>query len=434
VRQALRSSFGASIGIQAINMATGVLLARGLGAEQRGALAAALLWPSILGVIGTLGISEALTFRTARAGRVEQRVVGTGLLLAAGLSLAFVAAGAGLLPLVLGRQSYDTRVSAYFFLLDIPLSIIALTIMGVLNGRQRYAWFHALRVLLVAAALLPLATLAASGQLTVRNAVVAYLAAKLVTLLVAAALLWRSERPVLGWERGIARELVSYGIKSHASGISAQLNQRVDQLAISIFLSPARLGIYVVAATLSSVGWLIGGSVAWVALPAVAALAPGDARTRAARRFVSLTLALTLACCVPLIVFAPQIIELFFGGEFREAANVARILLVAVVVYATNRSIEAILRAVDRPLDAGIAEIIALAVALVALAALLPALGLTGAAMASLIAAVVSAVWMSRRAASALGVPVREIVLPHGDDVRALLDDCRRRAGRAPRN
>jgi O-antigen/teichoic acid export membrane protein len=136
---------------------------------------------------------------------------------------------------------------------------------------------------------------------------------------------------------------------------------------------------------------------------------------------------------VPLIVFAPQVIDLFFGAQFAEAADIARILLVAVVIYATNRSMEAVLRAVDRPLDAGVAEIIALAVALMALAALLPLLGLTGAALASVIAALVSAAWMSRRAASALGVGVREIVLPHPDDVRALLSEGLRRLRRAPR-
>ncbi|MEJ7787375.1 MAG: oligosaccharide flippase family protein [Solirubrobacteraceae bacterium] len=430
----MRASFVASVGIQAINMTTGVLLARGLGAEQRGALAAALLWPSILGVIGTLGIPEAVTFRVARAGRAPDRVVGTGLLLAAGLSVAFLLLGAALLPLVLSRQSYDTRVNAFLFLCDVPLSILALTIMGVLNGRHRYAWFHALRVLLVGSVLLPLALLAATGHLTARNAVLTYLAAKLVTLVAAAALLWLGdERPKLRWEGKTARELMSYGVKSHASGISAPLNQRSDQLLISIFLSPARLGIYVVAGTMSSIGWLIGGSVAWVALPAVAAQPPGAKRTRTARRFVSLTLALTTACCVPLIVFAPQIIDLFFGAEYAEAADISRILLVAVVVFATNRSLEAILRAVDRPLDAGVAEIIALAVTLAALAVLLPTLGLAGAALSSVIAALVSAAWMSRRAARALGVPVREIVLPHRDDVGVVVARARRLVGRGPR-
>lgn len=426
IRRALSLSFLASISINAVNIVTGVLLARSLGLEDRGALAAVLLWPTLLGVIGSLGVPEAMTYHVARKVHQGSRIVGTGLLLAAGQSLIFVAVGAGLLPFVLTRQSDATVTTAYLFLADIPLTVVTLTIMGVLNGRRRYSWFHAIRVMLVACVLGPLIVLAVTGTLTVRTAVYAYLFAKLLTMTATIVLLVRSEPAVVGFRYDTARELLAYGIKSHASGVSTHLNQRFDQLVISIFLSPSRLGIYVVAVSLNGLGFLIGGSVAYVAFPAISALKTPETRMRAARRFVSLTLALSFAVCMPLIVLAPQIVDLLFGAGFHEAGDISRILLVSVVVFSMNRSIEAVLRAVGRPLDAGIAEIIAVTVSLTALAVLLPALGLVGAALSSVLAAAVSGAWMIRRAGRALGIRAHQVAAPPPGDVAAAARYARR--------
>ena len=419
-RRGLKASFLASILIQGINMATGIILARSLGVEDRGALAAALLWGQILGAIATLGIPEAVTFRTARDRRVSPAVVGTGLALVAALSVTAILVAAVVLPFALARQSSSTLLSAYLFLGQVPLTNLILVMMGVLNGRGRYSVFAFLRVLVVAFVLALLATLTITGGLTVRSAVFAYLAAYLAAFLATAWALWRRERPGLRLDRATGRGLLSYGVKSHAGGIATQLNLSFPQLVVSVFLTPRQLGIYVVAVAFNSIGWLIGGSVAYVALPAVAALEEGVERTLAARRFISLTLGASILVAVPLVVLAPQLVDLFFGHSYHAAADVCRVLLLSVVIFATNRSTEAVLRALGRPLDAGLGEIIAIVATLLCLAVLLPLLGLIGAAASALVAALISFAWMTRRAARALGVRAYELVLPTRADLKAL--------------
>jgi O-antigen/teichoic acid export membrane protein len=153
-------------------------------------------------------------------------------------------------------------------------------------------------------------------------------------------------------------------------------------------------------------------------LPAVARLAPGDERTAAARRFIAFTLLISAVLTIPFILFTGRLVTLFFGQSFNGATNVCRVLLVAAVVLSTTRAVAAILKAINRPLDAGIAETLALAVTVAALAALLPTMGIMGAGVASLLAYLVSFGFSIRQAARALGIGSHRLLLPMRADLK----------------
>jgi len=56
---------------------TGILLARTLGPRGRGELAAAILWPTLIMTLGTLGMTEAITYHTARRSASLRALFGT---------------------------------------------------------------------------------------------------------------------------------------------------------------------------------------------------------------------------------------------------------------------------------------------------------------------------------------------------------------------
>jgi O-antigen/teichoic acid export membrane protein len=199
------------------------------------------------------------------------------------------------------------------------------------------------------------------------------------------------------------------------------MNERLDQLVISIFLAPIQLGLYVTAVTMTSLTNLIGQSVATAAFPVVARTADESARRDSVRNFVRLALAGSIAVSVPLLIVAPQLIRFFFKDPYVDAANVARVLIVAAVVLSTNRVLGASLRALGRPLDAGVPEFLALAVTVGGLALLLPLFGIMGAAVVSLLAYGASTGWMLLRVAKALDVPVLSILFVDPRDVRRLV-------------
>ncbi len=414
MRRPLTTSFSVSLGIQAANVVTGILLARTLGLHDRGVLAAVILWPSLLAMVGSLGLPDAVTYYAARGGTPGRTLLGTSLVIAAVESVAMVLVGFLLVPLVLGHFGAGAVPLALVFLAFVPLNLLTLSLMGFLNGRQRFTAFNALRAMVVLLAAGAIVALAVAGSLSPATAAVAYLGANAATLLAAALIVARSGELGFAVSGRTAKDLLSFGLKSQTSSVSSIFNERLDQLVISTLLAPAKLGLYVVALTLTSLIGLVGASVALVALPVLAGLRSVSEQIAHARRLVVLTFGVSTLVAVPMIVFAPQLLELVFGPSFRVVEGPARILLVAAVLLSTSRAFSGILKAIGRPLQAGLADAIALVVTVVTLAMLLPLLGLIGAAISSLLAYGVGLAWMVGRTARALGVRPVLLFLPYG--------------------
>jgi O-antigen/teichoic acid export membrane protein len=252
--------------------------------------------------------------------------------------------------------------------------------------------------------------IAAVHQLSPAIVVGVYLVASVISAAAAIGLAISGPGTRIAFSPSLARALVAYGIKSHTSGVSSMLNERLDQLLISVFLAPAKLGLYVVAVTLTSLTQLVGTSVGLVGLPTVTRLRSQAERRRAASRMIGLTLIGSIVVTVPLILLTPTLIQVVFGAPFVAASDAARILLVAAILLSVTKVLEATLKAVNRPLDAGAAQFAALLVTAAGLAALLPAFGIVGAAVASLLAYGVGAGWCLRRAATALEIAPRVLL------------------------
>lgn len=426
-RGALVVSLGVTGLVQVGNLATGVVLARTLGPADRGGLTAVLLWPSLLAIIGSLGVSDALTFHAARATARVGTLVGTAVALALSMSVVLGVVGLLVEPLVLHRYDSGTVHAAQLLVVTfVPINLLGTFLLGIINGRQRLVAYQLLRGLVTASTVVALIGIDLVQGLTIENAVLGYIAANGLTLLAIAVVLWRTERPRLRVSRRLNRELVRFGVRSHTSNVSVLLNGTLDQLLISIFLASSLLGLYTAAVTVSLVVAMIGLSVAPVALPTIAQLPRGPARSARARTYVAATLTLSALVALPLVLFAGPLIELVFGAPFREAETAARILLVGAVVASVGRALEAVLKAVGRPLDAGLAELTALGGTAVALAVLLPLFGLTGAACASLVGRSASGVLLARQTSRAIGVSPVRLFLPDPHQVGALAAGLRR--------
>ncbi|MEA2370663.1 MAG: hypothetical protein QOH12_1057 [Solirubrobacteraceae bacterium] len=429
-------AFGWSVissgGILFLGIATGVLLARELGPDLRGALAAALLVPSLVAPLGVIGLVEAISFFVARRSAPDGELLGSALALTIASSVVVTGASAGLVALVVGGQSPGTLTSAYLFLVSLPFTMVTLVLAGYVNGHHRFAWTQTLRVSVVLIAAGGLFIAAVFGHLDVRTAVLVYLAANLFTGALAIMMVKSLLNEPLTVKRATARELLAFGGRSFASTIAWRLNERIDQPFIAIFLAPAQLGLYVTAVTLASLALLIGSSIIFVALPVMSGLEDPDERRRLASALIGVTLIASVVLTLPLFVGTGFLLDLFFGHAFAVVAPVARILLVASVVISVNRAIESVLIGIGRPADAAKAELLTLPVTAVGLLVLLPLIGLPGAGWTSLAAYLTAFVLISRRAAKALGTTQRRLLMPGREDLEALVLRRRRSRRRGP--
>jgi O-antigen/teichoic acid export membrane protein len=413
-RRPFTLSLATSAAIQCCNALTGILLARSLGPVGRGELAAVLLLPSLLAAVGSLGLAEAVTYEAATGSSPVKAVVGSGLAIAALQSLVLVGIGAVVASLVHGGQDARIARSTYLFLGYIPLNLVTIYAMGVLNGLQRFFAYHALRLVVIAAVASGLLLLATSRALTLRAAVVTYLTANAVTATGAMIALRRQGALSLAWRRDTIRRLLSFGLRSHTTNIASLLNEQLDQLVISIFLAPAKLGLYVIAVTMTSATTIIGSATSMVVLPVIASLRAPAERVAAATRYVGWVLVGATCIALPMVAFTPLLIRVLFGEQFLAATGVARVLLLAAILLSANRVIGAVLKGVGRPLDAGLAEGLSLVATVAGLMLLLPRLELLGAGLTSFLAYGTSMMWMTSRAARAFDVPPLALLLPWG--------------------
>lgn len=405
------ASFGASALIQLVGVLTGVLLARALGPEARGELAAAVLWFVLLTELLSLGLLQANTYEAARDPSSAGRLAVTSVALSVALGLATIGIAFLLLPITMQGYSAEAIESARLLALSAPLSLGALFLIGVLNGLERFKAFHLMRVLYVLVAAVGLLVVAVTSGLTVRSAILCYVAGNAVTFVAAIGLLANERHGSLLPTAQTARALIGFGARSHTSKVATIMNERLPQVVISIAFGAVDLGLFVVALTLRSVVVLVGQSTALVVLPVIARAESDDERREVSRLLVSVSFLATALVAVPLVTVAPQLIDAFFGSAFAGASDVARVLLLAGVLASTNRVLEGVLQGVGRPLDPGLAEAVALVLTALGLGVFLPTLGLLGAGLASLIAYVVSLAFMLRWTARALELPPASLLI-----------------------
>jgi O-antigen/teichoic acid export membrane protein len=411
VRRPLAITFATSGVIQVLNVLTGVSLARGLGPHARGEVAAILLWVILVASAGQFGIADAVTYYVANDRREARQVIGVALGAGLVLSLGLVAVGAVVVRLTLSHYGSTTLTMGYISLALIPLYVGTSITTSALQGLEAMTSFNVVRALVNIATAVGLLTFYALDALTVSTATWCYIAGYAVPFFVSLAPLQRKGAFGFGFERRMLGRLFAYGIRSQTAFITQTLIQRLDQLLISILLGATSLGIYVVAVTLTSGANLIASTVGLVAFPRVAAIVDGAERLAQARRYLVIATVLSVLLVVPMLLFTPQLLDLFFGHSFVKGTGVCRVLLVASLFLAFTFLLTSLLRGLGRPLDVGIAGVVGLAITVVLLAALLPTMGLMGAAIASLVSYAVTAGLMLARVSDALNVSIAQFVL-----------------------
>jgi O-antigen/teichoic acid export membrane protein len=217
---------------------------------------------------------------------------------------------------------------------------------------------------------------------------------------------------------GLARRIASYGFRAQLGGVMTQLNLRLDFILLTLMTGPAVVGVYAVASKFAELVRILGMALTYVFYPTFAR----EGRTAAAegvRRLAPRAALLTAGVIVPLWVAAGLIIPSFYGSQFDPAVTPARIILLGLVLEGVAGMVAAFLYASGRPGLYSAAVGAGLAVTVVLDLVLIPPFASTGAAIASAVAYLTSALalvaffwWLGRPHRAALWKRER---VPSGD-------------------
>ncbi|MCC2665360.1 MAG: polysaccharide biosynthesis protein [Geminicoccaceae bacterium] len=317
-------------------LATGVLSARLLAPEGRGALAAVLFWPQLLTSIASLSLPSALIFRRGRPDVDPDSVAATGAWLALALAALAALAGSLLLPFLL-RDSGRSLAQLYL-LAFVPFNFLALAMLALDQSDMRFARYNLTRLLPSSVYLLGLLVLWGLDAVSVASLV---WASWLGTALTAIVRLYHSHddlraRPSLSE----ARRLIAFGARLHGAALLAVLLAHADRLIVVTFWDDASLGLYVVALTFANAGLnVVTGSFNTLLLPRLAQAENAQAQRRIMGQTLRYATLLLTAGTAVLLLICPWLLPFMFGHAYGSAVGICLVLLVAYLPTALRQVI-----------------------------------------------------------------------------------------------
>jgi O-antigen/teichoic acid export membrane protein len=420
----ITGTFATKLLLLPMALVTSVVLARALQPAGRGVYATVLTIAELALLVGALGIGKAVTYAAAREPArdrvVEHTAIRLGLVNGVLLSAALVLGALLLLPEIFPEVPPETM------LLAAPLGVLVVVRgvwEGVLRGRQRVIGVNAVALSYAALSLVLVAAIAATVHLDPDLAVLARVGAAAGAAGIAAALVRRTRRGSgrRPFDRRLARGLLLYGVPYAGIALMQNLNYRVDVLLVQGFLSNAEVGVYTVATSTGELLWYLPSAVGFVVFPRVAAAAQADIAAAESAALLRWTVLITAGGAIALAAVARPVIELLYGRPFSPAVDPLMILLPGLVANCWYQVLSGYLmgRQVLWPVVAAALGGLVMNVALNI--ALIPAYGLEGAALASVVSYGLASAITAGVFVRSSGIAARQLLLPSALELRAAM-------------
>jgi len=414
---AMVRSVGTQVLIVLMNIVTGIITARLLGAEGRGVYVAITLWPPLLAMLATAGLNSAVIFRLRRNPASADAVAGAALLMALGGSLVLIVIGAALLPLFLRGYPPATVLFAQLCLAAVTVNATQIVIKQSFAGAGQYWYCNLTHLLPQLFHLLALVAMLMVVTVTARGAALALFVSGAVAVLAVLPKFWRTLRPRFAAIREEFRELRSYSFRAAPSGLVTAFILHSDRLVLIPLLPARELGFYAVAFSFSRVVQFVQPALQSILLSHMSAQGEGAPRVHDVA--CRILLASLTAACVLLWLAGEWLLGFAYGAEFAAANSLFRLLVIEASLGVLAQVSVQLYLARDRPGVVSTIQTLTLATSLALLLTLVPRFGAIGAAAALLTAGVIRWLMLIGGVRGILELPLPRLYL-NGEDWRYL--------------
>ena len=361
---------------------SGVVIARVVGPAVRGEYAAVSAWFGILLALGEVGQSAAVCFYVARDPDQARGYVATSRAMMIATGVPAMVGGLALAPVLAHGIPGLTDAYRVAFCGSV-IAFIGNSYTYSLQARNIERWNLA-RISQPIAYLVLIIMLRVAGALTLDTAVGAVLLSMTVQLCSAYCYCLRSGLAPGRSRRDLVAPLTRYGVTQFASITPTAVNYFLDQLVLSQLVSPADLGRYAIAASVTLAPVPLVAAIGNVAFPRLAAR---RANAVAGRRMpliaVGVSAAVASGVLLPLAAVAYWLIPAVFGPGYSSAVPLLWILTPGGVFLACGLVAGDLLRGLNRPGLVAAAQGAAAIGTVTLLIVLLPSMGVVAAAVAS---------------------------------------------------
>lgn len=380
------SSLGVSILIMALNVVTGTLTARLLGPYGRGELAMAVRWAGLFTMLFTLGLPGAVIYLGKREPE-EQREYFAAYLVAGCLTgIAGWVCGELLLPLILHHQPPAAIRLAQLAMFALPLGVVADGLIGTLQTLGLFSRVLWLRIFNETGTLIVIVGLLFWGRYDVDRYILSTIIWSMSVAIVTFVWVCRALPPRVNALFARMKKLFGVGIQVYGGSLVTVFGSNLDQLVISLFLSPYTLGIYSVCVSIAGlVPSLVNGSIQLFLWPKLMDLYPQARKTHVEGFHAALFYASVSAVAILALVL-PVLIPLVYGHRYAPAIPIGEILIVGGPIIISYGVLTSYLATMGKFNIVTIAEAVGLACGIGTMFPLSHILGGSGAALGLLVA------------------------------------------------
>ncbi len=372
-----------------IGFVPSVLVARWLGPSDRGLLAVIGTTSHVVFILACVGLPMAVLYFASAKSPPSAALLGNSFVYAAALAVVFVVPAWFLRHDLADLLSKHRGATVWVLAaVSIPVTFLDWTTHNQLLGKLRFGYYNALIVAQGALYFIVVVLLLRVLDLGVSGVLVSSIAGSLLVIGGCLRVILREVRPRV--DAQLFRQMFAYGRKSQFGSIFQYLNSRFDVLILQFFVPLAAIGYYVVAQILAELVMVLTRSFQSSIMSLVTRDAD-DPGSQAETTAVSLRHH-GLLCAVGIAanaVFSPLLIVVAYGQGFHRALLPFFIILPGIWFLASGLLVANDLNGRNRPGLASQLSGLAVGVTIVLDLALIPSFGVTGAAVASLIAYVI---------------------------------------------
>ncbi len=332
----IASVFFTKVFVLFVGLISSILVARALGAEGRGIMAAVLIYPQLLVAITEGGMRQAAVLYLGQRRASDAEVIGSlfSYMLIAGI------AGYGMcywLMMTMGERDFGHVMMAIAAAI-LPVTLATNALKGIFLGKEKIKDFNKVTWIQKIVYVAGIALFYMLEQLTVFTAVLMTLLAAAFNFIQAVYYLNKKSLFSFSFSLNTFKNMFGIGIVYAIALFFIQANYKIDVLILSWLSTPSEVGNYAIAVQLGELLWQLPAAVL-VVLMSKTANSKGNEIVGTLCKTTRLTLFITVLSCIGLVGASYFLIQPVFGAEFSSAFMMLVSLSLGLVLAAVFKSI-----------------------------------------------------------------------------------------------
>jgi O-antigen/teichoic acid export membrane protein len=369
-----------------LTLLAGILIARYLGPEGKGALAIMVLVATILKLISGLGIEFSNVFFLGKDKKLLNQIVTNNIII-------WLLAAVSCVTIVFVAQEYVlkyllpgfNRTLFYIALFIFPAFLWLSFSRAIFQGLESFKIYNFLKVSEPITKVIAVIVLVVLLRFGLRGGAIAMLLSYLLPAVLSVLILTKYAQPGFPINTRLCNRSIKYGLKGQIGIFFQFFNYRIDMFLVLFYLGAKSVGIYVVSVAIAELLWHIPNSVSTTLFPRISAQDKDSANEftcRVSRGSIAVMLVVAVVLAIVSIVLIPAI----YGRRFSASVTPLHILLPGVIFFGLVKILTSYMHGRGKPQYGSIVTVCSLFLTLTFDFLLIPSMKVQGAALATTIA------------------------------------------------